>query len=67
MTYYIAQRSPKTDQFQLWQKDGKPHKFNHEAEAINNYKSIIQLEGTKNVILLKEVDTILKLKVHKAK
>jgi len=63
MTFYIAQRNKKTGAFQIWDKDGEPNEFRDKAKAINAYEMAIQFEGMKNVLLLEEVNTTVKVTV----
>lgn len=63
MTFYIAQRTKNNGTFQLWEKDGKPHKFRDITQALSNYETVVRFEGLKNVLLLEDVDLKVDLNV----
>ena len=52
--YYIAEKKPETGRFVLWQKDGRVHPMT-QREVEKNFKLVVRLHGTENVMLLKEV------------
>lgn len=63
MIFYIAQRSNEARNFQIWEKEGKPHEFRNIKEAVSSYETAIRFEGIKNVLLLEEVNVKIDLTV----
>jgi hypothetical protein len=55
MAYYIAQRNKETGKFELWIKDGNPHRWYDKEDAISSFELALRAEGHNNVKLLESV------------